>query len=373
MSLLRRLAPRTYMARRNLLRARSRSALAVLTIVIGVVAIATLGSFGATFQAAQSESLGDIGNQVTVSPGDDAGWWLDERTQREVERVAGDADVVPLQRERRQTDPGGETIVYRTETPTVLFDVREGSVPSNWRSGALVGSRFADEHDVGVGDAVTVGDQTHHVRAVLTEQGQISAAQPDDAVVLPMATAEERRVQLLVVATDSSPEATRIANEIRAALNDRQELVNVQDRSRLAEQIDEVFWQINVFLLGIAGISLLVAGISIANVMLMSAMERREEIGVLRAVGYQRRDVLATMLAEAALLGVVGAVVGVTLSVLATAGINSLMLGDPLAYQPQAIRYMALAVAFGIGASLLAGLYPAWKASKQRPVEALRG
>lgn len=373
MSLLRRLAPRIYMARRNLLRARSRSALAVLTIVIGVVAIATLGAFGATFSAAQSDALGDIGNQVMVTPGDDADIWFDDRTRRDVERVSGGATVAPLQRESRPADPGGQTTVFRTDEPAALFDVREGSIPSNWRTGALVGSSFADEHDVEAGETVTVAGQTHYVEAVLEEQGMVSVVQADDAVVLPLATAEAQRIRQLVVTVESSSEATRIANDVRESLNDRQERVNVQDMSQLTEQFDEVFWYVNVFVVGIAGISLIVAGISIANVMLMSAIERREEIGVLRAVGFQRRDVLGMMLAEAALLGTLGALIGVSLSILATAGMNSLLLDDPLAFQPGAIRYLVLAVGFGIAASLIAGLYPAWKASKQRPVEALRG
>lgn len=372
MSLLRRVAPRTFMARRNLLRARSRSALAVLTIVIGVVAIASLGASGATFAAVQSDALGDIGNQVMVFPGDDVDGGFDDRTLRDVERVSGDATVAPLQQETGTTDPGGRTTVMRTDEAATLFEVEDGSVPANWRTGAVVGATFADEQDLSVGETVEVNGQIHAVVAILEEQGATAVVQVDDAVVLPMATAEVQLIHQVVVQTESSTEASQVADDLRG-LNDRQELVSVQDMSELTDQFDELFWYLNVFLVGIAGISLVVAGISIANVMLMSAIERREEIGVLRAVGYQRRDVLGMMLAEATLLGVVGAAIGLAISTLVAAGMNTLLLDDPLAFQPEAIQYLVLAVVFGIGVSLVAGFYPAWKASKQRPVEALRG
>nr|WP_324666281.1 FtsX-like permease family protein [Haloarcula sp. CK38] len=105
----------------------------------------------------------------------------------------------------------------------------------------------------------------------------------------------------------------------------------------------------------------------------MSTVERREEIGVLRAVGFQRRDVLRVMLAEALLLGIFGGLVGIVLSLGAGLLINHLVLDDALAVvQPESIGYILLAFAFGVLASVVSGLYPAWKAASEEPVEALR-
>ena len=108
--------------------------------------------------------------------------------------------------------------------------------------------------------------------------------------------------------------------------------------------------------------------------MLMSTVERRQETGVLRAVGFQKLDVLKVMLSEAVLLGVVGGVAGVAFSLAAGVAVNHFMVGDPtLASRPQNFLYIGLAFAFGVGTSLLSGLYPAWKAANERPVGALRG
>jgi putative ABC transport system permease protein len=108
--------------------------------------------------------------------------------------------------------------------------------------------------------------------------------------------------------------------------------------------------------------------------MLMSTVERREEIGVMRAVGFQKMDVLKIMLSEATLLGFVGGVVGIGVGVAAGMIINHVITGTvTTAFRPQNFVYIGLAFAFGVGTALLSGFYPAWKAANERPVDALRG
>jgi putative ABC transport system permease protein len=138
-------------------------------------------------------------------------------------------------------------------------------------------------------------------------------------------------------------------------------------------QILQLLAQINVFLVGIGAVSLFVASVSIVNVMLMSTIERRGEIGVFRAVGYQRLAVLRLLLTEALLMGLVGAVLGVVLSLAVGTAVNQALLGDPLAFSDRSLQYLAFGFGFGLVASLLSGLYPAWRAASDPPVESLRG
>jgi ABC-type antimicrobial peptide transport system permease subunit len=163
------------------------------------------------------------------------------------------------------------------------------------------------------------------------------------------------------------------AEELRGSLNPgRLERYSIFDAEAAIEQFNQQLALINTFLIGIGAVSLLVASVSILNVMLMSTIERRAEIGVLRATGFHRLDVLRLMLNEAALLGMVGAVFGVVFSILLGMLINAELLGDPLAFSAEALQYVAIGFVFGTLASFLSGLYPAWKAANSRPVEALR-
>lgn len=215
--------------------------------------------------------------------------------------------------------------------------------------------------------------KTYRVKAVLAQQSGITALNPGGGVVLPPAAVGGNGYDQIVVRAADARAANASAMAIRDRLNARQERVTVFEYASLSEQIGSVFDVVNTFLVGIGAISLVVAGVSILNVMLMSAVERRREIGVLRAVGYQKRDVLVIMLAEAVLLGIAGGIAGVLLSVAAGLVINQVVLGDPLfTFAPRNLGYFAAAFAFAFVTSLASGLYPAWKAANRNPVEALR-
>ena len=375
--------PTLLIARRNLTRTRARSLLAMLGIVIGVIAIAALGVFGATLQASITGSLGDIGNQLVVSPATDQGVdHLTERDVREIGRVSGDAAVVPVRQNVSTIDVRGErrrVTVYGMERPADAYQATDGRIPDPLRSGALVGTNLAEDLDVGVGDSITVGDaqgenmETYRVDAILESQQQFSIIDPGSAVVLPLRDVGGEGYSQVVVTAESGEAANETAVAIRDSLNGREERVSIFELGQIVEQIGSAFEAVNLFLVGIGSISLLVAGVSILNVMLMSAIERREEIGVLRAVGYQRTDVLRIMLSEALLLGAIGGAVGTVLSLVGGLLINQALLGDPLAvFTPANLLYILAALAFGILTSLVSGLYPAWKAANERPVDALR-
>jgi putative ABC transport system permease protein len=369
--------PVVALAARNLTRTRTRSVLAALGIAIGVIAIASLGMFGSAFQRSQMENIGTIGNDVAVAPGEDLGRENFTETQlREIQRAAGAAELVAIKRDSRAVGYRGETqnrTVYGLADPKSLYDVRQGFIPDRWRSGAVVGSQLAADEGIRAGEALTVDGQTYRVVAVLDETGQATIVDPDDAVVLPPDRFDENTYAQVVVLSESTAAANRTATNIRAAMNAREQRVRVFEFGQLAEQIDQLFLQLNLFLVGIGAVSLVVAGTSILNVMLMSTVERREEIGVLRAVGFEKTAVLRILLTEAGILGLLGGTVGVVVSALVGAGVNSLFLGDPLAFDTLGLFYLAAGFAFGVGSSLVSGAYPAWKAATLDPVQALRG
>ena len=377
---LQRRFPAVLMAWRNLTRTKMRSLLASLGIVIGVLAIASLGMFGVALQYSFSQNLGDIGNQVTVSPNRDAG--VDNLTQRDIRgirRAAGpDVTVAAVKRNAETVSYGrGENateLVEGLERPGAVYNTSEGRIPEPFQSGALVGSDIAEEHDLQPGSTITINGTSVRVRAVLASTDSFSVLDPGESVVVPASSVEQEGYQSVFIETESGTQANETATAIREELNSREERVRVNDLSSAVDRVNQQFQVINTVLVGIASISLLVAGISILNVMLMSTVERREEIGVLRAVGYQKRDVLKVMLTEAVLLGIVGGIVGVLLSFGAGLAINYEVVDDPTAvFRVTNGLYLIAAFGFGVVVSILSGLYPAWKAASEEPVEALRG
>ena len=368
------------MATRNLSRSRLRSFLACLGILIGVLAIAALGIFGNVLSLGASDALGDIGNQVIITPNADGGVdRIDEATLTDIERAVGETTVVPLRIDGGFVEHGGQsaaTTIYGIDEPAVVYSAAEGRVPDRHRQGALVGASLAESLDVRVGGTITVEGESHRVVGVLEEVDSFSPVSPNDAVMLPadaVGDGSGSGYDQVTIEADSGEEATIAAAAVESAVNDREERVDIFELSSITDEINAFFSLLNSFLLGLGGISLVVAGVSILNVMLMSTVERRAEIGVLRAVGVERDDIMRMILVEAALLGVIGAAAGVVVSVVL---VGVLYLVAPIELwtllHPTNFLYLLLAFAIGVGISVISGLYPAWSAANERPVEALR-
>jgi len=239
---------------------------------------------------------------------------------------------------------------------------------------------------------------TGHVSAVLNEIGGFSLGGPSDlGVYIPISWAQSffgtEEVNSIIVQLNSSDETTikDVSAAIKNALSDQ---VSVTSATAVLDTISSIFSFIELFLAGIAGISLLVAGIGIMNIMIVSLMERTREIGILKALGMKSRTVLLIFLSEAVIIGVLGAVIGIGLGVgLAdlVARFGFLFIGNGqgmgnqtgpanraagaagLTITPVLTPTVLLgAVAFGVAVSVVFALYPAWRASKLKPVEALR-
>ena len=370
--------PALTLATRNLSRQRIRAGLAALGIVIGVFAVVTLGLLGNALSVAATEELGGLGNQVIVSPAQESGEdALDSRDLAAIQRVsAGRGTVVPLRVTGAQVSgSGGQTFaqVYGTDSPRTLFGDGSDTVPESHRQGAIVGSDIAADLSIRVGSTITVEENRYRVVAILPEVSSISPLQPDSAVILPADEFATSGFSQVVVRANSADDARAIAAGVEDRLNTRQQRVSVFSLTSILDRISEFFDLLNGFLLAIAGISLVV-GVSIFNVMLMTVSERRGEIGVLRAVGVHRRQVLRTLLVEATLLGVVGGTVGAvlgTVTVVVTALFTELPLSAVLLPANAVVPLGAFA--FGVVVALVGGLYPAYRAAWEPPVSALRG
>ena len=381
--------PTLALARRNLSRATLRSGLAVTAVVIGVVAIGAIGTGGEAFKQDQLEAYEGFGGTATVEPDpafEDGNLTNTELSDGDIDRIgqaASGATVLPVH------EPIGATVqtqsgtllfmaqVKGLENPGEFYEARNGTIPDNWRRTIVVGSRVADQNGLEPGDRLRINvtdefDRSFEISAVLEPQGFTAPLGADQTVFVPASQFESDGYEQAIVRVDTTSGSVDAATQaIEREFNAREEVVRVEQVQEQREQFTAFFSTINQFLIGVGAISLLVAAVTIANTMLMAAIERESEIGVLRAYGYPKRAVVSLLVAESTILGVVGAAIGVPLALGIGMVINQLLLGDPLAFTAAGLRYVGVGVAFGIVTALVAGLYPAWKAASKRPVEAL--
>jgi putative ABC transport system permease protein len=233
---------------------------------------------------------------------------------------------------------------------------------------------------------------TGHVSAVLEEVGGFGIGPSDYAIYIPISKAEsffgtdECSMIIVKLKNDDAATIDSVSKAIKEAFSNE---ASVTSATAVLNILSSVFSVITLFLGGIAAISLLVAGIGIMNIMIVSLMERTREIGILKALGMKSRTVLMVFLGESAIIGLLGAVIGIGSGwVLANivamvfrgggvfAGENQAATGaraGEITITPVLTPTVFLgALAFGVGVSVVFALYPAWRASKLKPVEALR-
>ena len=224
---------------------------------------------------------------------------------------------------------------------------------------------------------------TAQVSGVLQKVGGFGIGGPSDTgVYIPLSKAESffgtNECNMIIVQLKSSDNAT-ITNVSKAITSHFGGQVSVISSTAVLSLLSTVFSTIQLFLGGIAAISLLVAGIGIMNIMIVSLIERTREIGILKALGMKSRTVLTIFLGESVIIGLIGAVVGIVLGWI-LANVTARVLGSGVFGGGGAFKITPLltpevlvgALAFGVGISVIFALYPAWRASKLKPVEALR-
>jgi len=231
-----------------------------------------------------------------------------------------------------------------------------------------------------VGQRITLGRLTFRVIGVTAPKGSDSWGDDmDDIVFVPLDTGMKRLFHVVYVETlfvqsfgeaylaEAEAAVTDLLRERHKTTSSKDDDFTVQNQLSLLEASVSTLRSANQVVIGVAGMSLLVAGIGILAVMLMTVRERRWEIGLRRALGARRRDIAQQFLTEAALLTFVGGILGVVLSVLVVHACN--VFGWATADFSWVAAGIGGVVAISVG--VLFGLYPAIKASRLQPVEAL--
>jgi putative ABC transport system permease protein len=387
--------------RRNLLR----SFLTILGIVIGVSAVITMVTLGNGATLAVQNQISGLGtNLLQVRPGQRLGpggsgasapAFKESDAEAIATQIGGIRAVAPEART-------GSTVVAngRNWSSSIIGSTNDWLVTGNW---TLASGRVFSDDELRAGSAVCLIGETVRrelfgsndalgaqlrvrqmsceVVGVLASKGQGAFGNDqDDTVLVPLKTLQRRitgntRVNTLLVSMADGSDPDRVKAGITQLLRERRKLAttdednfNVLDTKQLADTLSGTTKVLTTLLGAVAAVSLLVGGIGIMNIMLVSVTERTREIGLRLAIGALEREVLLQFLIEAVVLAALGGVIGILLATAASIGLSSVM-NVPYVFNP-GVNLLSFVFSAGIG--VLFGYFPARRAARLDPIEALR-
>jgi putative ABC transport system permease protein len=397
------------LANRTLRRNKLRSVLTMLGVIIGVAAVVATLAIGSGARASVQAQIATLGTNVimvmngTTSSSGVRSWGTThsltyedaEAIRKECEAVSGVAPTVRSMAQMVSSSGNWGTSVQGTTSD--YFAIRDWPVEhgaaftdADVRGGAKVcvlGATTAENLFPGgqdpVGQVVRIKGLPFRVAGVLSKKGASSMGQSDqdDVVIAPLTTVQKKltsepgHVGSIIVSAVAADRVNRAIEEITELLRQRHRIrpgadddFVIRSQSEFANAAEQTSRTMSLLLLSIAAVSLLVGGIGIMNIMLVSVTERTREIGISMAVGARARDIRWQFLIESAFLSLLGGAAGVVLG-MAASGLITKMARWPTSVSPGVVL---LAFVFAAAIGIFFGYYPARRASRLDPIEALR-
>jgi putative ABC transport system permease protein len=397
-------------ALRSLIANRLRAGLTMLGIIIGVAAVIALVAAGAGAQAQVAERFESLGsNLLVISPafmafrGVSRAATVQSLTNDDVEAIARLAASVSAVAPEYSVQ-SQQVVYYNRNTQTEVLGVTpEYQTVREWRTergrfiealdlanqakvavlGATVAEDLFGQLVNPLGKMIKINRQNYEVVGILASKGVGGFQNLDDQVFIPLSTAQikfggagNRSLRSINVQVASADQMDRAQAELAAILRARHGLASsqnddfmIQNQAQIVETVQETTETFTVLLASIAAISLIVGGIGVMNIMLVSVTERTREIGIRKAVGARRSDIMAQFLVEATVLCLLGGLIGVLAGYGGAQLITPLLGGSRALVTPESVA-MALGVSIAVG--LFFGLYPAGRAAGLKPIDALR-
>lgn len=256
-----------------------------------------------------------------------------------------------------------------------------------WNRAAVLGKTIAEVlygSQAAVGQQLKIGEHRFTVVGVMEPKGEVYGQDRDEMIFIPVTTALRffkgtDKIGSMVIHVPNRDDMEEVTHQLHQFLIQRHDGVDdirVRNQGDFLGAIDRTIWTFRIVLGGIAIVALLVGGIGIMNIMLVTVTERTREIGLRKAIGAKRRDILLQFLIESTTISVIGGCFGVVLGIFAAYGFGNFVAqsmpggGDwGAVIKPAAI---AIAFVFAVSVGIVFGLFPAMKASKLDPAEALR-
>lgn len=407
---------RTYlkMANNILIHSKIRSWLTIIGIVIGVAAVVSIISLGDSMEQDVQSRLNDMDlTTISISPGY-------TRAQSNMGPPGGGGSATSDDTELTDDDidaiknidgilyisgqiSGQEDVDYAGETASISItgvdpQVWQYMTTSELESGrmleasdknvAVIGSSLATDvfgREIGINQVISINGKSIRVVGILASEGGRSDTgiiMPLDAAVEVIEDAEKDVFDTISVKVESTDVVDSVVEEMEEKLMISRQIHNEDDRDfsvsssmSMADSVSEMTESMTLFLSAIAAVSLLVGAVGIANTMFTSVLERTKEIGTMKAIGAKNHDIMMIFIVNSALVGLVGGLLGVICGAMATSlfpllGVTMMGRGSASIVLSPTLMFSGLAIAVVIG--VVSGAVPAYRASKLKPVDALR-
>lgn len=392
---------------RSIMKSRMRSLLTALGIIIGVAAVVVMVAIGDGAQQQVEDQISSLGsNLIVITPGASASGGVNRGmgsfnrfTFDDVQKIKDEATLItgvtPIVRSGGQIIGGvGNWFTQVQGVSEDYLEIRSWKLKSGEffterdilarAKICILGSEVAKNlfpDDDPIGQQVRIRNVPFKIIGVLAEKGQTSVGTSNDDIILaPSRTVHERlsggrfigSIQVSAASAEQIPKAKeelrRIMREAHKLTQGEEDDFTIQDQADLATAATETSKILTILLGSVAGVSLIVGGIGIMNIMLVSVTERTREIGIRLSIGARAADILIQFLTEAVVLSLAGGILGVALSFGVAYLLNNYT-SQAANIQPEIIL---LAFGFAGAIGIFFGFYPARKASKLNPIDALR-
>jgi putative ABC transport system permease protein len=387
-----------------------RSSLTILGIVIGVAAVIAMLSVGQGAQDYITGSINGIGSNLLFVMGGNSAetvrnprpfTYADAQALKDPILAPDIAEVAPVLQSSLNVTYGKEqrTVTTSGVTPEYFsarnITVSEGDLISaenitGQASVALIGADTANNlfktTEGVVGQTIRIEGQPFRIIGLLTAKGGGGMGSQDNVVLIPYTSAASRlirrnnnKVDVAYIQAVDANVVDKASEELTQILRSRHHIVvgpddfTIMSQKDIVSTVQNITGVFTIFLGGIAGISLLVGGIGIMNIMLVSVTERTREIGLRKALGARKRDILLQFLSESSLLSLLGGIIGIIFGWLIAIAIGQIATALGNSFNPVvSISSIAMATIFSTVVGLFFGIYPANRAANLVPVEALR-